>query len=353
MGTLAVVSYRLGGRDGVSIEAAKWMAAFRSLGHTVYTVAGVPPADVVVNGLAIRDPQQPDPAAVAAALAPAGVVVVENLLSLLHLNPAAGSVVAAELRGRPALIHHHDVPWVRPDPLPWPATLPDDPSWRHVTINRLNRSGLASRGIDAQVVYNAFDTEVATGERDATRHALGLAPSTRLLLHPVRAIPRKNIAGALRLARALDATYWLLGAAEDGYETTLEPMLAAARAEGLRVVHGPAGTDAGDRIENAYAAADVIGLPSTWEGFGNAAVESAVHRRPLAIGDYPVADELRAFGFRWFAASDPTALRSWLEDPDSALLDHNQEVARRYFSVAGLPGRLAPLLAPLLEGRSR
>ena len=34
-GTLAVVSYRLGGSDGVSVEAAKWAWAFRSLGFDV------------------------------------------------------------------------------------------------------------------------------------------------------------------------------------------------------------------------------------------------------------------------------------------------------------------------------
>ncbi|MHB8330373.1 MAG: hypothetical protein ACYDD6_12260, partial [Acidimicrobiales bacterium] len=77
---------------------------------------------------------------------------------------------------------------------------------------------------------------------------------------------------------------------------------------------------------------------------GNPSVESAVHRRPLAIGPYPVAAELAAYGFRWFAHSDPGALRSWLEHPDRALLDHNHDVARRHFSTRDLPERLADVL---------
>jgi len=36
---LVVVSFRLGGTDGVSIEAAKWQRAFETLGHVVTTVA--------------------------------------------------------------------------------------------------------------------------------------------------------------------------------------------------------------------------------------------------------------------------------------------------------------------------
>jgi hypothetical protein len=45
------LSYRLGGPDGVSVEAAKWQWALERLGYQVRTVAGAGPVDVLVPGL--------------------------------------------------------------------------------------------------------------------------------------------------------------------------------------------------------------------------------------------------------------------------------------------------------------
>ena len=100
-------------------------------------------------------------------------------------------------------------------------------------------------------------------------------------------------------------------------------------------------------MADAYAACDVVALPSDWEGFGNPSVESATHRRPLAIGAYPVAAELAAFGFEWFPVSDSAPLAHWLEHPDPRLLERNAAVARRYFSVCDLPARVAAVLATM------
>lgn len=263
MPVAAVVSFRLGGPDGVSVEAEKWGRALRAIGFSVVTVAGGGPVDRLVPGLAIDAAAPPDDRELRDALAGAGVVVVENLCSLPLNVPAAEAV--------------------------------------------------------ARVV-------------------LGVGDGERLVLHPTRAIPRKNVPAAVAMAEALGAVYWLPGPAEEGYGPELDRLLAAARVPVRRGLPEPL------TMADAYAAADAVVYPSRWEGFGNPAVESAVHRRPLAIGDYPVASELRAYGFRWFPADDPAPLAAWLADPDPSLLDHNHEVARRHFSMDALVERLGRLL---------
>jgi glycosyltransferase involved in cell wall biosynthesis len=108
-------------------------------------------------------------------------------------------------------------------------------------------------------------------------------------------------------------------------------------------------------MDDAYAACDAVVFPSTWEGFGVPLVEAALHRRPVAVGDYPVAAELAAFGFSWFPAGDPAPLRAFLDRPDPALLARNRAVALRHFTLDALVDQLASLLrgsgwGHLLEG---
>ncbi len=158
-------------------------------------------------------------------------------------------------------------------------------------------------------------------------------------MQPTRAIVRKNVPAAIRLAETLDATYWLVGAAEDGYEEELAGHLREARTRVIR------GLPDGVGMAGAYAAADAVALPSTWEGFGNPTIESAVHRRALAVGRYPVAREIAAYGFRWFPADDPGPLGAWFETPDPSVLDANEAIARRHFSLDCLERRLHAVLA--------
>ena len=332
MGVVGIVSYRLGGADGVSIEAEKWAWALERLGWSVRRIAGSGPDGVqTIGGIDIVPAGEVDKAALHDALADCDLVIVENLCSL-PLNPAAGRAVADALRGRPAIMRHHDLAWQRPDTAHL-GPPPNDPAWRHVTINELNRSELAVHGIDAICLYNRFDVDPPQGNREATREALGIATNERVLLQPTRAIPRKNVPSGLALAEELGATYWLTAAAEDDFGNKLESILAGARVRVLRG-QGP-GT-----IHDAYGACDAVVLPSTREGFGNPAIEAATHRRPLALGRYPVAAELLATGLVAFDLEDARALRMWLDHPDPSLLERNHEVARTRFDLADLPDEI-------------
>lgn len=335
MARLVVVSFRLGATDGVSIEAAKWIDAFRALGHRVTTVAGEGEADVIMSELAIRATSAPDADTVAQTLEGADLVVVENMASL-PLNVAAREVLYRVLEHRPALFHHHDLAWQRPEWVDEPPPL-DRALWRHVTINDLSRRELAQRGLRAITVYNAFDLDPPRGRRVEARRALGLT-TERLVLLPTRAIARKNVPGAIRLAESLGAILWILGPSEDGFGPELEALLFAAQLDVRR------GLADGFDIEDAYAASDLVVLPSTWEGFGNPVLESVTYQRPLAVYPYPVLEEIRSFGFRFFDLEDVAGIGAFLDEPDPELIEHNLALARHHFNVADLPARLASLL---------
>jgi glycosyltransferase involved in cell wall biosynthesis len=330
----AIVSFRLGWQDGVSVEAAKWAGALTTLGYDVRTVAGGGVADVVVPGLDINDGTSPSRDAVARELEGADVVIVENLCSL-PLNPAACDVVADVLRGRRAVMRHHDLPWQHARFADFPAP-PDDPAWVHVTINELSRRQLSDHGISAAVVRNRFQIDGWDIARDEVRAVLGAGENEWLVLQPTRAIARKRVPVALALAEALGGHFWLLGPTEQNYEVELEPLLAAAR---VPVHRG----DLGRPAAHAYSACDLVAFPSSWEGFGNPVIEAALARKPIALSDYPVLAELRPYGFKWFDAERPEEVRAFLQDPDSSLLEHNRAIAVEHFDLAALPSEIASL----------
>ncbi|CAN5864036.1 hypothetical protein BH24ACT3_BH24ACT3_15790 [soil metagenome] len=337
MPTAAICSFRLGWPDGVSVVAAGWQRSLTELGFAVRTVAGEGPVDHLLPGLAIDAAAPPPVDDVIETFAGADLVVVENLCTL-PLNLAATRVVARVLTGRPAVLHHHDPPWQRARFSEVTGMPPDDPAWRHVVINLLTAGQFAERGLAATCIYNGFEVDATTPDRVLARAALGVGADERLFLHPVRAIGRKDVPAALALCEALDATYWLLGRAEEGYGDELARLLAAARCPVRR--QPLAGS-----IAEAYAACDAVVFPSVWEGFGNPPVEAAIHRRPVAVGPYPVAAELAGLGFRWFPSDDPAPLGRWLDDPDPDLLDHNHQVAATHLSHERVTDALRTLLA--------
>lgn len=344
-----MLSFRLGGTDGVSVEAEKWSGALRQLGFDVRRVAGEiqdpgRPGDRVLPWLAIdAGPEATAPDELRSALAGSCLVVVENLCSLplnVRASETAATVLAAFVDdGGRVVFHHHDLAWQRPTTAHLHG-FPPALDALHVTINDLSRVELATRGIEAVVIRNCFDLDVEPGDRDATRRHFGFRSEELVVLHPARAIRRKNVPAALRFAERLDgrvgarpAHYWLTGPAEDGYGPTLDSLLADARV--------PCSLGLAPRPADAYAAADVIVLPSTWEGFGNPLIESVIARRPLAAASYPVLVEMEELGFRFFAVGDPDPLVAWLDGPDEAVFAHNLAMARRHCSLADLPARLA------------
>ena len=336
MPTVAFVSFRLGGRDGVAIETAKWGNALSTLGFDIRTVAGDGPVNVLVQGLGIRDERPLDLQALNVGL-DADLVIVENLLSL-PLNREAAQAVAERLEGRAAILHHHDLPWQRPQFLNAPAP-PNDANWVHVAINQRSVDELQERDISATLLYNSFDPTPPAGDRDGLRQALSARPGERIALQPTRALERKGIEAAANACAEIGATFWLLGDAEDGFDEELERVIASASCP---VILGmPPG---GFSIHDAYAASDLVVMGSSWEGFGNPVLEAATHRRPLLLNRYPIARELEAHGFEWFGLDETEAFEQRLANGTDELVANNAAVAAEHFSLVDLPSRLRAII---------
>jgi glycosyltransferase involved in cell wall biosynthesis len=350
----AVVSFRLGGDDGVSVEARKWATALHDLGFEVRRVAGViedggAPDDAIVAELALDAPEPPAAATVREALDGADLVVVENLCSLpLHVEAARIVRDVLEARGGRVLFRHHDLPWQRRHLAHLEREFPPRLEHAlHTTVNLRSRRELEARGYEhAHTVHNRFDLDPPAGDRSATRAAFGLRDDELVVFHPARAIERKNVPGGVRFATALDrlaggrtVRYWLSGPAEDGYGPMLEKILHRAT---VPVVTGRARSAA-----DAYAACDVVVLPSTWEGFGNPAIESIAHRRPCAAFPYPVLSEILATGVRLFSTESPENLAKFLAEPDEVreqAYEVNVRRARLSFAIEELPAAIDAVL---------
>jgi glycosyltransferase involved in cell wall biosynthesis len=340
------VSFRLGGDDGVAVEARKWAWALGELGFEVRRVAGAiedegTPGDIVLPGLALGAAGVQD-ADVAAALDGADLVIVDNLCSLPLNVDAAGAVarVAAAHRGR-VLFRHHDLPWQRRHLADIGKGLPPRiDGAMHATINLRSRRELEARGFPgATAIHNFFDLDPAPGDRAATRAAFGFGEDAFVMLQPSRAIERKNVPGAVRLATHLDRMLadrplhlWIAGPAEDGYADTLERIVDRST---VPVTIGRA-----PLVADAYAACDLVVFPSTWEGFGNPVVESIAARRACAAFPYPVLAEILAAGVRAFSTEQPDVLVRFLAEPEArrdTYYDVNLRRARISFSLSELP----------------
>ena len=284
---------------------------------------------------------KPEPDALAASLAGADLIVVENLCSL-PLNLEASTLakdVLAEVSGR-VLFHHHDLPWEREHLAHLTEFPPRQPDALHVAINEHAQAAMSERGIDAHLIRNAFDLSPRPGDRDGTRRQFGFAADEIVVLQPTRAIPRKQVAAGIQFAEDLrefvaprDVHFWLTGPAEDGFGPELERIVSTAN---VRLAQGRA-----PNTEDAYAAADCVVFPSTWEGFGNPVVEALVVNLPVVVAHYPVLDELIGLGLRFLSIDDPRSVATRVDNPDPETDAHNRKVLEAHLDLADLPQRIA------------
>lgn len=340
---IGIVSTRLAGLDGVSLEARKWADVLESSGHSCFWFAGeldaAPENCFLVPEAHFQHPQNirlneqifgklGREAAVTETIHASrshlktklkqfvdqfriDLLVVENALAI-PLNIPLG-IALAELISEtqlPTIAHHHDFFWERTHLLvnavgeyvgmAFPPCLP---SIEHVVINSLAREELARRkGIQASIIPNVldFDNPPSKDKKDpqAFRAMFDLKPGDRAILQPTRIIKRKGIERAIDLVKALSHPYYkLLLSHEPGDEGPAYPdwIMYYARENGVdlrisksRIISPWNNGDqfAGSSLWNVYMNADLVTFPSTHEGFGNAFLEAIYFKKPILVNRY-------------------------------------------------------------------
>lgn len=253
MSNIAMMHYKVGGTDGVSLEMDKWRLVLEEMGHTVTYVAG----DLgTVEGTLIDEmfhhredahrlyfntfvklDDYADEDAYRSELYGKAAVIEEKLRAFLmekHVDlmipenvwsvaahPSVAIAVANVMRGLqiPVLAHNHDFYWERRDGVALTCATaieyaqkylpPRDPLAHHVTINSLGQRQLWERkGMEAAIVPNVFEFEAGPWEEDAYnrdfRARIGLRQNDVLVLQATRVVSRKGIELAVDFVRALD-----------------------------------------------------------------------------------------------------------------------------------------------------
>ncbi len=306
-------------------------------------------------------------------------LITENALTIpinLPLGLALTEFIAET--GYPVIAHHHDFSWERQrfinnsvhDYLA-AAFPPDLPSIRHVVINSVQATQLASRiGIASMVIPNVMDFDSPPPPLDeyaqSARADLGVAKDQYMILQPTRIIQRKGIEHAIELTRRLGMPAKLVishAAGDEGtdYEKRVREFAALLKVtvnfESAIVGDARGVTPDGRQIYtlgDVYPQADLVTYPSAIEGFGNAFLEAIYYKRPLVVNNYSIFEtDIKPKGFNVVEfdgyISDATLehTRRLLTHPQEAAqaAEQNYQLAKRFYSFAMLERRLGLLLS--------
>lgn len=311
------------------------------------------------------------------------VLVAQNVLTIpMHVPLGIALTEYLSENDIPTISHHHDFYWERdrflinaiPEYLEmaFPAR---GHNIDHVVINQTARESLSWRkGVSSILVPNVLDFDSTPPGIDDynkdVRQELGIAEDELLLLQPTRIVPRKGIEHAINLVEMLNIPKCKLvishEAGDEGteYLDMLKDKAAAANVDLLliddRVGEQRQLNNDGQKIYtlwDIYPHADFITYPSLYEGFGNALLEAFYYKIPVLVNRYSIyTRDIEPKGFRVvtmdgiLTQKKADVVKNILSDDDyrNELVEHNFELAQKFFSYRVLRRKLRSILANLM-----
>jgi glycosyltransferase involved in cell wall biosynthesis len=203
---------------------------------------------------------------------------------------------------------------------------------------------LIQNGVDCDRFSAAHDTA-------SLRKSLGIPPGTRVVASVGRISRQKASDDVVRAARTIcetrgDCVFVMAGADDDPFTPTVRRMVSDL-ALGERVIFTGHLSD----VAPLYALADVVVMPSRWEGFGLVLVEAMAAGTPIVttrVGPIPeVVGEHAALLIPADSAADlAAAIGRLLDDPSlAAQLASNGKARARMFSWSRAAAQLEALYA--------
>lgn len=407
---IGFISTRLAGTDGVSLESAKWEEVLEEMGHTCFYFAGEldrPPERSMLSEEAhfahpeIRDiysrcfdvrQRKPETTKKIHDVKEhlkqklyefikefdIDLLLVENAITI-PLNVPLGIAITELIAetGIHTIAHHHDFFWERKRFLTnciWDylnmAFPPHLGNIHHAVINTSAANQLALRtGVSSTLIPNVMDFHTppppSDGYADDIRETLGIKEDELLILQPTRVVKRKGIETSIELVRRLGrkAKLVISHAADDeghGYQERVREFSGLFDVDTLfiheTIAEQRAISEDGRKIYtiwDLYPKADFVTYPSTFEGFGNAFLETIYFKRPIAVNIYSVyAMDIKPKGFKvvelddYVTDSSIRLTQQILANPSTAreLVEHNYNLGKRYYSYRTLRRRLTMML---------
>ena len=396
------VSTRIAGTDGVSLELEKWANVFEKLGLNCFYFAGEldrpPERSYLVDeahfthpeikeihnkifGVTIRD------RAVSKKIYQLAIKLKDHLYDFVDkfgidliisqnantipLNIPLGIALTEFIAetGIRTLAHHHDFYWERDRfmvnavsdylSMAFPPVLP---SIEHIVINSVADAQLSLRtGISAHIIPNVMDFDNPPPPPDDytldVKKALGIEADELFVLQPTRVVQRKGIEHAIELIHRLGRKAKLVishASGDEGYDyeqrlIEYSKLMKANTIFVSEIINEQRGTTTDGRkiytLEDVYPYADLVTYPSTFEGFGNAFLETIYFKKPIVVNTYSIyIKDIKPKGFSvieidgYVTEKAVELTKQILEDPAlcQKMVDHNYELGKQYFSYTVL-----------------
>lgn len=356
-----LLSTRIAGNDGVSLEAVRWREILTRMGHKVTFIAGeLDRSGILIPELHFSWPDvvrlhdkvlyqknnyrqvEKEIFEIAGRIEgklrgalngkPPDLLIVANVFSLpMHFPLAVALARVIEEHNIKTIARHHDFWWERERFLK-SSMFPFFQRWfppltpliKHVVINSLAKEVFKKRtGVNATVISDCFDFDSGLNKSDTYtshfREDFGLKEDDIVFLQATRIVPRKRIELAIELVNRLNnpkAVLVIAGHSEDeghDYEKKLRELVRKKKARVLfiggfvgsrrkiRTIYKEGSQPLRRRIYTlwgCFANADFVTYPKKVEGFGNQFIEAVYFKKPIILTPYEVyKKDIKPLGF--------------------------------------------------------